>query len=93
MLTKRVPYKEISNSCQRAIETKILGVKIKDKVKNKYIRYKTKLKGVMKFTNELKWTINPASTYKIRSKLVSNEEIRLKIKDILKCDVNKTHSS
>ncbi|CAF4889151.1 unnamed protein product [Pieris macdunnoughi] len=41
--------------CQRAMERSILQLKLKDKIKNKVIRSRTKIKDVVTYTKRLKW--------------------------------------
>lgn len=53
-LTKQQTQK--LRTCQRSIERKLLGIKLKDKIKNVEIRKKTKLKDVVATTNILKWS-------------------------------------
>ncbi|XP_045534998.1 uncharacterized protein LOC106709987 [Papilio machaon] len=52
-LTRKNLYK--LKTCQRAIERSYLGLKLKDKVKNKVIRNQTKAKDVAKQILRLKW--------------------------------------
>ena len=50
--------KEIVNKlevCQRAMERKILGIKLQDKISNKEIREKTKLNDILRVITKSKW--------------------------------------
>ena len=43
------------NICQRKMERKILGISLKDRIRNTDIRNKTKIKEAMKTAHQIKW--------------------------------------